>query len=92
MGGQLTNGTSMTVEDRLVIVSNRLPSLRLPANEAERRTAPVGGLVTALQAALEMTGGLWFGFLACRYEVVTWDCSLWSGIGACILPQSLSVA
>ncbi len=61
-GSQLTNGTSMTVESRLVIVSNRLPSLRLPTNEAECRTAPVGGLVTALQAALEMTDGLWFGW------------------------------
>ena len=52
----------MSSEQRLVVVSNRLPPLRAPANEAERRMAPVGGLVTALHAAVENREGLWFGW------------------------------
>jgi trehalose 6-phosphate synthase len=39
---------------RLVIVSNRVPSLRSKEN--------AGGLAVVLQAALEESGGLWFGW------------------------------
>jgi len=41
---------------RLVVVSNRVP----PPAAARRRS--VGGLVTAVQPALEDRGGLWFGW------------------------------
>jgi len=43
----------MAAERRLVVASNRLPSLRPPASEEEARSQPVGGLVTAVRAALE---------------------------------------
>jgi len=43
---------------RLVVVSNRVPSV----SGDERQTAPVGGLVSALRPALEGDGGLWFGW------------------------------
>ncbi len=52
----------MNANQRLVVVSNRLPSLQPPASENERRDLPVGGLVTALRAALEERKGLWFGW------------------------------
>lgn len=46
---------------RLVLVSNRLPSL--PAAGAEERGRPVGGLATALSGALKTApGSLWLGW------------------------------
>src|SRR5476649_314653 len=39
---------------RLVVVSNRLP--------AERGKSSTGGLAVAVQAALEQSGGIWFGW------------------------------
>lgn len=48
--------------ERLVVVSNRLPPLDAPTTDEERRSAPVGGLVSALRAALEEREGLWFGW------------------------------
>ena len=47
---------------RLVVVSNRLPSIALTSNSEDRRNQSVGGLVSAVQAALEEHGGLWFGW------------------------------
>jgi trehalose 6-phosphate synthase len=41
-------------ERRLVVVSNRLP--------AERGKSSTGGLAVAVQAALEQSGGIWFGW------------------------------
>lgn len=52
----------MAKPGRLVVVSNRVPALSIPSNEDERRAQPVGGLVTALRAALEKRGGMWFGW------------------------------
>ena len=49
-------------KQRLVVVSNRLPSIDPPASEEEERAMPVGGLVTAVRAALEERGGMWFGW------------------------------
>ena len=43
---------------RLVVVSNRLPS----ADGTREGAQVVGGLVSALQPALEKSGGLWFGW------------------------------
>jgi trehalose 6-phosphate synthase len=47
---------------RLVVVSNRLPSVEASAESDRRR--PVGGLVSALEAALTRNrgGGLWMGW------------------------------
>ncbi|MCY4575734.1 MAG: trehalose-6-phosphate synthase [Chloroflexi bacterium] len=47
---------------RLVVVSNRLPASTLPDASRDRRNQPVGGLVSAVQSALEQYGGLWFGW------------------------------
>ena len=47
---------------RLVVVSNRVPAISVPTSEQERRSQPVGGLVTALRSALEQRGGVWFGW------------------------------
>ena len=55
-------GQAMQELGRLVVVSNRLPSGALPTSDQERRTQPVGGLVSAVRAALEKHGGLWFGW------------------------------
>ena len=52
----------MDDEGRLVAVSNRLPQIAEPATEEERQELPVGGLVSALRAALEKRGGLWLGW------------------------------
>ncbi|HSH00587.1 MAG TPA: trehalose-phosphatase, partial [candidate division Zixibacteria bacterium] len=47
---------------RLICVSNRLPSLEV--NEQGERSRPIGGLATALEAALSQSeaGGLWMGW------------------------------
>jgi trehalose 6-phosphate synthase len=45
--------------DRLLVVSNRLPTLR---NSEDGRPANVGGLVSALRPALESRDGLWLGW------------------------------
>ena len=47
---------------RLVVVSNRLPAYTLPDSSRDQRSQPVGGLVSAVQSALEQHGGLWFGW------------------------------
>ncbi len=51
----------------LLVVSNRLPDLRTPELPGESgiydgRKRNVGGLVSALQPALEQRGGLWLGW------------------------------
>jgi trehalose 6-phosphate synthase len=43
-----------TASRRLVVASNRLP--------AERGKSSTGGLAVAVQAALEQSGGIWFGW------------------------------
>ncbi len=48
--------------ERLVVVSNRLPPSTLPGASRDQRSQPVGGLVSAVKAALETYGGLWFGW------------------------------
>ncbi len=61
MSGSPVNNTLTRDRARLVVVSNRIP--RQTALDAEgRRTVAVGGLVSALQAALEEHGGLWLGW------------------------------
>ena len=52
----------MKGDGRLVVVSNRVPSLASPATEEEERAQPVGGLVSSLRSAVERRGGLWFGW------------------------------
>ena len=52
----------MGSKGRLVIVSNRLPSVKVPSNDDERRELPVGGLVSAVRAGMEERGGLWVGW------------------------------
>lgn len=44
--------------DRIVVVSNRVPSL-------QRAEATAGGLAVGLKNALETTGGMWFGWDGC---------------------------
>ena len=51
-----------TKGQQLVVVSNRLPLLEAPSTDEERREAPVGGLVSALQSSLEQRGGTWVGW------------------------------
>ncbi len=48
-------------KSRLVVVSNRLPAME---KESQGRRKPVGGLATALEAALSQSeaGGLWMGW------------------------------
>ena len=52
----------MTQMERLVVVSNRLPASTLSMASQDQRSQPVGGLVSAVQSALEEHGGLWFGW------------------------------
>ena len=49
-------------EDRVVLVSNRTPSLSAPSSVEERRSLPVGGLVSSLRPFLEDVGGIWLGW------------------------------
>ncbi len=53
---------------RLVVVSNRLPDIALPTSGEDKRNQPVGGLVSAVRAALEERGGLWFGWSGATTE------------------------
>ncbi len=51
----------MALNSRLIVVSNRVP----PASGFEsqdRDEASAGGLVTAVRAAMEQSGGMWFGW------------------------------
>ena len=52
----------MDSEQRLVVVSNRVPSPPTAVGRAGERTVTVGGLVNAVQPVLEQHGGLWFGW------------------------------
>ena len=52
----------MTRQGRLVVVSNRVPSLAEPKTEQERRAQAVSGLVSSLRPALQERSGLWFGW------------------------------
>ena len=49
-------------EGRVVVVSNRTPSVSTPSSEEERRNLPVGGLVSCLRPFLETVGGIWMGW------------------------------
>ena len=49
-------------EDRVVVVSNRTPSVSIPSSVEERRSLPVGGLVSCLRPFLEAEGGTWMGW------------------------------
>ena len=52
----------MKGQRRLVVVSNRVPTLSVPTTEEERRSQAVSGLVNAIRPALEEREGLWFGW------------------------------
>ncbi|MEE9285798.1 MAG: trehalose-6-phosphate synthase [Dehalococcoidia bacterium] len=52
----------MTAQARLVVVSNRVPSLPSPGGKDESRRSAVGGLVSALRPVLERRDCLWFGW------------------------------
>ncbi len=52
----------MRQEQRVVVVSNRMPPLLTASAEEEWRNLPVGGLVHALFPVLEDRGGLWMGW------------------------------
>ena len=52
----------MTARARLVVVSNRVPSLAPPDQTAEDRSLVVGGLVSALTPVLERRDCIWFGW------------------------------
>ncbi|MBM4405996.1 MAG: trehalose-6-phosphate synthase [Chloroflexi bacterium] len=52
----------MSQTGRIVVASNRVPTISVPKTEDERRAQSVGGLVSAVQAAMEKRGGLWFGW------------------------------
>ncbi len=54
--------TASRRKSRLVVISNRLPALEKDAQGGRRK--PVGGLATALEAALSQSeaGGLWMGW------------------------------
>ncbi len=52
----------MSQPGRLVLASNRVPTITLPKTEDERRSQSVGGLVSAVRAAMDKRGGLWFGW------------------------------
>ncbi|MBM3933203.1 MAG: trehalose-6-phosphate synthase [SAR202 cluster bacterium] len=52
----------MTAAGRLVIVSNRLPSLQQPSDSGDAQSLPVGGLVSALSSALAHRKALWVGW------------------------------
>ena len=60
--------SQQTRENRLVVVSNRLPVIVTPQEDGEWKAEPgAGGLITALAPVLRNRGGLWIG---------------WPGIGA----------
>ena len=52
----------MDDEGRVVVVSNRAPSIFTRPSAEERRSLPVGGLVSALRPFLEASGGIWMGW------------------------------
>lgn len=52
----------MQHDQRLVVVSNRVPPASAVTVVGDGRTAPVGGLVSAVRPAMEANGGLWFGW------------------------------
>ena len=52
----------MANKRRLVVVSNRVPPLTANSDLTRDRELPVGGLVSAVRAALEQRDGLWFGW------------------------------
>ena len=52
----------MSIEGRVVVVSNRTPSVSTPSSAEERRNLPVGGLVSCLRPFLEARGGIWMGW------------------------------
>ena len=49
-------------EGRVVVVSNRTPAVFTPSSVEERRSLPVGGLVSCLRPFLESQGGVWMGW------------------------------
>ena len=49
-------------EGRVVVVSNRLPSISTSRNAKEKRNLPVGGLVSCLRPFLETGDGVWMGW------------------------------
>jgi trehalose 6-phosphate synthase len=49
-------------EERLLVVSNRVPPSTAFGGDGRNSAAPVGGLVSALRPAVEKRGGLWFGW------------------------------
>ena len=49
-------------EGRVVVVSNRTPSLSTLSSVEERRNLPVGGLVSSLRPFLETLGSIWMGW------------------------------
>ena len=53
---------AMDGEGRVVVVSNRAPSIFPRPSAEERRTLPVGGLVSSLRPFLEASGGIWMGW------------------------------
>ena len=55
---------------RLVVVSNRVPALDAAISEETRRQMPVGGLVSALRAALEEQESIWLGWSGTTAENV----------------------
>ncbi len=59
---QRTKFTVSRRKSRLVVISNRLPALEKESQGARRK--PIGGLATALEAALSQSeaGGLWMGW------------------------------
>ena len=52
----------MDGEGRVVVVSNRLPSVSTFSSAEERRNLPVGGLVSSLRPFLKSVGGVWMGW------------------------------
>lgn len=52
----------MRNKNRLVVVSNRVPSAAAVATTVVDRANPVGGLVSAVRPALEEAEGVWFGW------------------------------
>ncbi len=49
-------------EGRVVVVSNRIPSVSTLSSVEERRNLPVGGLVSSLRPFLQAQGGIWMGW------------------------------
>ena len=52
----------MEREGRVVVVSNRIPSVCTLSSAEERRNLPVGGLVSSLRTFLQAQGGIWMGW------------------------------